>query len=78
MLSAVEIFEFFVSDHLKPIWSSSAQFLDPLEFNSFSLKASPIWYFQTFCVPSQGFVLSYLMVNGLATESDDKQVYHYG
>ena len=32
------------------------------------------------CIPSQrlGFVLSFLMVNGLATESVDKQVYHHG
>ena len=31
-----------------------------------------------FCVPSQEFVLSYLMVNGMVTESVDKQVYHHG
>ena len=44
----------------------------------FLAQALSIWYFQTFCVPSQGIVLSYLMVNGLATESVDIQVYHHG
>ena len=63
---------------IKPKGCSSAQFLDPLEFNSFSLRVLPIWYSQTFCVPSQGFVLSYLMVDGLATKSINKQVYHRG
>ena len=63
---------------IKLIWSSSTQFLDPLEFNSFSLRLCQFGTSKLFVHPSQGFVLSYMMVNGLATESADKQVYRHG
>ena len=33
---------------IKPIWSSSAQFLDPLEFNSFSLRLCQFGTFKLF------------------------------
>ena len=59
---------------IEAIWSSSAQFLDRVQL----AQVLSIWYFQTFYVPSLGFVLSYVSANGLATEKIDKQVCHHG